>query len=339
MLITYKGINVWASAGHYQLVAKKEAILRALPAGWTGNLMGQMRDLDVTIDKLGMLRLCTTPPTLRLLGNQIGRKRRRGHPPVRRGSAGRGRGKESRAGLEDQNCPQPFGAENGLLALRAHVQDHQCLSGASSQRSARNEISDCRVGFHRTPPFAQPGGLGPKPTSCLYRTHHSTLDDEELALYPMETDLGAALAQKPDALIISNPTALHMGVAVPAARQGCALFIEKPLAYRPEDLAELEAALQTGKSPVFSAYQFRFNPGLAKVKQLLDEGAIGRPLSFQSYWGEYLPDWHPLGGLPPELRRPQRPGWGRGADPVPSHGLPALAVSARCARFSPSPAI
>ncbi len=127
----------------------------------------------------------------------------------------------------------------------------------------------------------------------LYRTHHSTLDDEELALYPMETDLGAALAQKPDALIISNPTALHMGVAVPAARQGCALFIEKPLAYRPEDLAELEAALQTGKSPVFSAYQFRFNPGLAKVKQLLDEGAIGRPLSFQSYWGEYLPDWHP----------------------------------------------
>jgi hypothetical protein len=52
-------------------VAKKEAMLRALPAGWTGNLMGQMRDLDVTIDKLGMLRLCTTPPTLRLLGNQI----------------------------------------------------------------------------------------------------------------------------------------------------------------------------------------------------------------------------------------------------------------------------
>ena len=127
----------------------------------------------------------------------------------------------------------------------------------------------------------------------LYRTHHSTLDDEALAPFPIETDLGAALAQKPDALIISNPTALHMGVAVPAARQGCALFIEKPLAYRPEDLAELEAALQTGKSPVLSAYQFRFNPGLAKVKQLLEEGAIGRPLSFQSYWGEYLPDWHP----------------------------------------------
>ena len=127
----------------------------------------------------------------------------------------------------------------------------------------------------------------------LYRTHHATLDDAELPAYPVETDLNVALAQHPDAVIISNPTALHMGVAVPAAQQGCALFIEKPLAYRPEDLADLESALQSGKSRVLSAYQFRFNPGLAKIKQLLDEGAIGRPLSFQSYWGEYLPDWHP----------------------------------------------
>ena len=71
VLITYKGIKVWASAGHYQLVAKKEAILKALPETWSGNLMGQMRDLDMAVDKLGMLRLCTTPPTLRLLGNHI----------------------------------------------------------------------------------------------------------------------------------------------------------------------------------------------------------------------------------------------------------------------------
>ncbi len=71
VLITYKGIQVWASAGHYQLVAKKEVILQALPAGWTGNLMGQMRDLDVAIDNLGYLRLCITPEVIKLLGNLI----------------------------------------------------------------------------------------------------------------------------------------------------------------------------------------------------------------------------------------------------------------------------
>ena len=69
--LTYKGVSTFISAGHYQFTSPKAAILQALPAAWTGNLMGQMRELDVAIDRLGLLRLCTTPPTLRLLGNYI----------------------------------------------------------------------------------------------------------------------------------------------------------------------------------------------------------------------------------------------------------------------------
>lgn len=72
--MTYKGIQTFASAGHYQMTIPKSFILKALPGKWTGNLMGEMRDLDIAIDKLGMLRLCTTPPTIRLLGNQIDEK-------------------------------------------------------------------------------------------------------------------------------------------------------------------------------------------------------------------------------------------------------------------------
>jgi glycosyltransferase involved in cell wall biosynthesis len=69
--LNYKGVETFASAGHYQMTVPREAVLRALPVNWSGNLMGQMRDLDIEIDELGMLRLCTTPPTIRLLGNQI----------------------------------------------------------------------------------------------------------------------------------------------------------------------------------------------------------------------------------------------------------------------------
>lgn len=69
--LTYKGVQVFASAGHYQMTGPKEAILKSLPAGWSGNLMGQMRDLDIAINDLNFLRLCTSPPTIRLLGNQI----------------------------------------------------------------------------------------------------------------------------------------------------------------------------------------------------------------------------------------------------------------------------
>ena len=44
----------------------------------------------------------------------------------------------------------------------------------------------------------------------LYRSHQSTLAEDELSQYLVETDLEKALAYKPDAVIISNPTALHL---------------------------------------------------------------------------------------------------------------------------------
>lgn len=127
----------------------------------------------------------------------------------------------------------------------------------------------------------------------LFRTNQSTLDDDELKEYTVETDLEKALAHKPDAVIISNPTALHMQVAIPAAEAGCALFVEKPLADHLDELIPLERILRVKENVFLSAFQFRFNPGLRKVKELLDTKAVGRPLSFNSYWGEYLPDWHP----------------------------------------------
>ena len=47
----------------------------------------------------------------------------------------------------------------------------------------------------------------------LYRTHKSSLPDEELDKFPVETDLRKAFGNKPDAVIISNPTAMHMVIA------------------------------------------------------------------------------------------------------------------------------
>lgn len=127
----------------------------------------------------------------------------------------------------------------------------------------------------------------------LYRTQQSTLADDDLKEFPVESDIQKALSHKPDAVIVSNPTALHMDIAVPAAKAGCALFIEKPLAYSLEDLQPLEKIIKEKKNTVFSAFQFRFNPGLRKINQLLTENELGNPLSFDCYWGEYLPDWHP----------------------------------------------
>jgi predicted dehydrogenase len=127
----------------------------------------------------------------------------------------------------------------------------------------------------------------------LFRTGHSTLPDDELSGYLVETDLAAALARRPDAVIVSNPTALHLDVAIPAAQAGCHLLIEKPVSHNLDRVGELEAAVARGGGRVLVGFQFRFHPGLRTAERLLEEDAIGRPLSVRAHWGEYLPGWHP----------------------------------------------
>ncbi|BCY16221.1 3-chlorobenzoate-3,4-dioxygenase dehydrogenase [Leptolinea sp. HRD-7] len=127
----------------------------------------------------------------------------------------------------------------------------------------------------------------------LLRSHKSTLPDDEITGLPVETDIIAALAHKPDAVIISNPTALHLDVAIPAAKAGCAILMEKPVSHSLDRLDEFKQAVKTGGAGVLMGYQFRFHPGLLQVKTWLADGLIGRPLSFRAQWGEYLPNWHP----------------------------------------------
>ncbi|MDO9546555.1 MAG: Gfo/Idh/MocA family oxidoreductase [Pelolinea sp.] len=127
----------------------------------------------------------------------------------------------------------------------------------------------------------------------LYRTHTSTQPDNEMHDFPVELDLKKAFIEKPDAVIISNPTALHMAVAEQAAKANSHIFLEKPISHSLESLMPFETALKSSSSVVFTGYQFRFNPGLEAIKKIISNEEIGRPISFQCHWGEYLPGWHP----------------------------------------------
>lgn len=127
----------------------------------------------------------------------------------------------------------------------------------------------------------------------LYRTGRSTLPDDELSGLPVETDLQAALAQMPQAVIVANPTAYHLDVAIPAAEHGCALLLEKPISHSLEGVDALCRAVWNGGGAVLVGFQFRYHPGLLRIKDLLEQAAIGKPLAVRAHWGEYLPGWHP----------------------------------------------
>ena len=128
----------------------------------------------------------------------------------------------------------------------------------------------------------------------LYRSNRATLPDDELAGYPVETDLAEALEKhQPQAVIVSNPTALHLDVAIPAARAGCAILLEKPISHDLSRVDELRRAVAESGSKVLVGFQFRYHPTLNKARELIAAGALGKVLTAHAHWGEYLPNWHP----------------------------------------------
>jgi predicted dehydrogenase len=105
-------------------------------------------------------------------------------------------------------------------------------------------------------------------------------------------NLDCALAQKPDAAFICNPTSHHLAAAQSCAGQNCHLFIEKPVSHSLTGLHKLLETVQTRKLITLVGYQFRFHPCLKAVSNLLATEAIGRILMVRATVGEYLPGWH-----------------------------------------------
>lgn len=128
----------------------------------------------------------------------------------------------------------------------------------------------------------------------LLRTRKSTLPDDELAGYPIETDIHAALEKhKPEAVVVANPTSLHLDVAIPAAEAGCHILLEKPVSHTLEGLDTLRRAASKTGSKILVGFQFRYHPALNKARDLIQAGELGQVLTLHAHWGEYLPNWHP----------------------------------------------
>lgn len=128
----------------------------------------------------------------------------------------------------------------------------------------------------------------------LLRTRKGTLPDNELAGYPVETDLSEALKKhKLDAVIVANPTSMHLDVAIPAAEAGCHILLEKPVSHSLERLDVLRNAAEKSGSRILVGFQFRYHPTLNKARELIQSNTLGTALTVHAHWGEYLPQWHP----------------------------------------------
>ncbi len=114
-----------------------------------------------------------------------------------------------------------------------------------------------------------------------------------LGIEPYVSLESALSATRPDAVFICTPPVHHVQQALQAVRAGAHVFVEKPLSDRLDQVAELASEALSRKRVLQVGYNLRFHPGLLKLKELLNEGAIGKVLWAHVEAGQYLPDWRP----------------------------------------------
>jgi myo-inositol 2-dehydrogenase/D-chiro-inositol 1-dehydrogenase len=100
-----------------------------------------------------------------------------------------------------------------------------------------------------------------------------------------------------DAFVIAVPPLAHAAVATAALDHGRHVYLEKPLA---ASLADGQAILDAWRQPARPArvgmigFNYRFNPLVRKARQLIADGAIGRPVAARTVFSivkRAVPAW------------------------------------------------
>ena len=123
-------------------------------------------------------------------------------------------------------------------------------------------------------------------------------------------DIDEAFGAHPDVALICTPPPLHIPLATKAVDHGCHVFIEKPLS---DALTHVDGFLANAKKKqrvVFVGYNLRFQKGVRLMKQLLEEGTLGKTVSVRAEFGQYLPDWRPSQDYTKSYTAQQRMGGG-----------------------------
>ena len=82
-----------------------------------------------------------------------------------------------------------------------------------------------------------------------------------------------------NAIYIATPPNTHASYAIQAMRAGKPVYVEKPMALNYAECREMIKVSKETGMPLFVAYYRRTLPAFLKVKELVDAGIIGQPLS------------------------------------------------------------
>ncbi len=78
-----------------------------------------------------------------------------------------------------------------------------------------------------------------------------------------------------NAIYIATPPHVHAELTQKAAQAGKPVYVEKPMARNHRECLEMIAVCEQARVPLFVAYYRRTLPNFLKIKELVDNGAIG----------------------------------------------------------------
>jgi UDP-N-acetyl-2-amino-2-deoxyglucuronate dehydrogenase len=135
------------------------------------------------------------------------------------------------------------------------------IAGRHAQHIANvgTVAATCDIVAERARALAEPYGAG------SYSSIESLLDSEN--------DI--------DIVSICTPNGLHAAHAIASFKAGNHVVCEKPMAISVADCGAMIQAAETANRRLFIVKQNRFNPPVAAVKKLLDEGKLGKIFSVQ----------------------------------------------------------
>ena len=115
----------------------------------------------------------------------------------------------------------------------------------------------------------------------------------------IESDWKALLERSDiDLIDIATPNDMHTEIAIAAARAGKMVLCEKPLGRNLSEAENMVNSVEQARVPNMVWYNYRRVPAVTLVKQLIDEGKLGRIFHYRA---KFLQDWTisskvPIGG-------------------------------------------
>lgn len=88
-----------------------------------------------------------------------------------------------------------------------------------------------------------------------------------------------------DLVMVATPHHTLAEIAIKTIQAGKHVMVEKPIALNDEQAFQIEEALTKSKVICMSGYSFRYLSAWYKVKELLDQGAVGEILAIYGFFG------------------------------------------------------